>query len=518
MRAAGVGPAARGGWAAGVHRGAGARRVGWRWVAAGRRGVLGALLGAGVACLAWTAPLAAQAQEEPPPPRILLDVAPQAVRYQLDRLSNSQLVRVERRDDDPRYRPVYVALLTRPGLAATYREEALAALSKLDGAAPARVLLGLFAEAGGSDEVDDILTSLLVTLPPTALRAERGALEEAATGADSPEGARRAAFAALLVADGDAAPAWEAARGAGRLHDLFAAAQALPADLVTDEVRSGLAERTVILIAGGIPNAAALGAALEALAWARPDAATFRILAAQIVNPAGEGVREAAVRAMLRVPEEAREPGVAAAVARALIEHLAAMPLEARTDPAGADALELAHALVARLEGGEGDDFREALRGLGVRVVRIGTIPERMAFDRKWFVVEAGRPVQIVFENVDAMPHNLVVGFPGSLEVIGQAGSSMQMPDDPSVKPFVPNLPVVLAASGLLNQGESERIGFIAPRMPGSYVFVCTFPGHWVLMYGVMLVLPDLAAWEANPTPPADPRTGEPYAMEDGAP
>ena len=30
-------------------------------------------------------------------------------------------------------------------------------------------------------------------------------------------------------------------------------------------------------------------------------------------------------------------------------------------------------------------------------------------------------------------------------------------------------------------------------------------------MYGVMLVVPDLEAWRATPTPPTDPMTGQRY-------
>ena len=30
-------------------------------------------------------------------------------------------------------------------------------------------------------------------------------------------------------------------------------------------------------------------------------------------------------------------------------------------------------------------------------------------------------------------------------------------------------------------------------------------------MYGVMLVVPDLEAWRAKPTPPTDPMTQKPY-------
>ena len=35
----------------------------------------------------------------------------------------------------------------------------------------------------------------------------------------------------------------------------------------------------------------------------------------------------------------------------------------------------------------------------------------------------------------------------------------------------------------------------------GRYVFVCTFPGHWIRMYGVMLVVPSLDQFETKPTP-----------------
>jgi hypothetical protein len=33
-------------------------------------------------------------------------------------------------------------------------------------------------------------------------------------------------------------------------------------------------------------------------------------------------------------------------------------------------------------------------------------------------------------------------------------------------------------------------------------------------MYGVMLVVPSLDAWEAAPVPPADPMTGQPFPSQ----
>src|SRR6185436_14620184 len=62
--------------------------------------------------------------------------------------------------------------------------------------------------------------------------------------------------------------------------------------------------------------------------------------------------------------------------------------------------------------------MRRSLRDQGVQIVSIGTIPEQMLFDLKWFVVEAGKPVRVVLTNTDAMPHNLVIGQPGSVSAL----------------------------------------------------------------------------------------------------
>jgi azurin len=37
----------------------------------------------------------------------------------------------------------------------------------------------------------------------------------------------------------------------------------------------------------------------------------------------------------------------------------------------------------------------------------------------------------------------------------------------------------VLAATGLAGGGETVEVTFTAPAKPGTYTFVCTFPGHF---------------------------------------
>ena len=42
---------------------------------------------------------------------------------------------------------------------------------------------------------------------------------------------------------------------------------------------------------------------------------------------------------------------------------------------------------------------------------------------------------------------------------------------------------VILASTGLLDPGATEQVSFTAPA-PGTYQFVCTFPGHNFSMFG----------------------------------
>ena len=158
--------------------------------------------------------------------------------------------------------------------------------------------------------------------------------------------------------------------------------------------------------------------------------------------------------------------------------------------------------------------MRRGLRDKGVQTIAIGTIPEQMMFDVRWFVVEAGKPVQITLTNNDFMPHNLVIGQPGSVTAIGTAAASMPPPSAPGARAYVPDLPEVLQATRLVQRDESDVLKFSAPEKPGDYAFVCTFPGHWVRMYGVMRVVPSLDAFETKPSAPNDPLTGKPYEAQ----
>ena len=46
----------------------------------------------------------------------------------------------------------------------------------------------------------------------------------------------------------------------------------------------------------------------------------------------------------------------------------------------------------------------------------------------------------------------------------------------------------VIAASDLAGNGETVNLDFKVPAAPGSYPFICTFPGHFLTMKGTLVV------------------------------
>jgi azurin/archaellum component FlaG (FlaF/FlaG flagellin family) len=122
--------------------------------------------------------------------------------------------------------------------------------------------------------------------------------------------------------------------------------------------------------------------------------------------------------------------------------------------------------------------------------IKIKSVKEMMQYDVKEFVVKAGKPVELTFENPDAMQHNLLVIKPKSLESIGKASDKMITQRDAAERNYIPNLPqFIIAATPLVNPNQSHTLTFTAPTEAGDYPFVCTFPGHWRLMKGVMKVV-----------------------------
>jgi putative heme-binding domain-containing protein len=203
--------------------------------------------------------------------------------------------------------------------------------------------------------------------------------------------------------------------------------------------------------------------------------------------------RDAAVRAVQRIPKAKWPRAEFKPLATALLDVLQKADPKSRGEAAILDVVQLGLDLTGLL-GEEGAPLAKEFARFEVQIVRIGTIPHNTAFDVGEFYVQAGKQVVLVLDNTDIMPHNLVIGVPGSLTEIGQLAEKMAQDPNAFALGFVPKTPKVLFATRLLQPRESERLNLVeAPKTPGKYPFICTFPGHWPVMNGIMHVVPDLS-------------------------
>jgi azurin/glucose/arabinose dehydrogenase len=120
--------------------------------------------------------------------------------------------------------------------------------------------------------------------------------------------------------------------------------------------------------------------------------------------------------------------------------------------------------------------------------LKIQAVPNLLQFSPKEIRVKAGQEVRLIFENPDLMQHNLVLVDVGAEEEVGGMADQMAARSDAFAKNFVPESAKVLSATPLVNPNGRAELQFTAPLKPGAYPFICTFPGHWRVMRGVMFV------------------------------
>ncbi|MEQ1828657.1 MAG: PVC-type heme-binding CxxCH protein, partial [Pirellula sp.] len=134
--------------------------------------------------------------------------------------------------------------------------------------------------------------------------------------------------------------------------------------------------------------------------------------------------------------------------------------------------------------------------------IRIATVPERMAYDIKELTVKPGKRVKLTFANPDFMPHNILLVKPGKGDEVGLKAIALGASGF-SVN-YVPESPDILWASKLVDHGQEQIIDFTAPTQEGAYPYICSFPGHHLIMRGVLYVTNDLKEFLAkNPEPVA---------------
>ena len=236
------------------------------------------------------------------------------------------------------------------------------------------------------------------------------------------------------------------------------------------------------------PAAGIRGAAIRALVSMRAEPARiFTALAALIRK--GEQV-PAAARAISQLPRDAWSKDLADPTAAALVGWAREVPAEGRTTQDYSEVVQVANELASLLPPDRAAAARKVLEDLKVNVFVIKAVREELRYDLKEIEVEAGKPFEVIFENPDLMPHNIVFVQPGTLRAVAESVQS-QAPDklDKQGRAYVPDGDArVWAASKMLEPGQKETLSLTAPEKPGVYEFVCTFPGHWAVMQGKLVV------------------------------
>ena len=138
--------------------------------------------------------------------------------------------------------------------------------------------------------------------------------------------------------------------------------------------------------------------------------------------------------------------------------------------------------------------------------IRIGTIRERMMYDVKELTVKPGKKVKLTFANVDFMPHNILLVKPGTADDVGLKAIALGAGGF-SVG-YVPESTDILWASKLVDNGQSEVIEFTAPTTEGAYPYICSFPGHHLVMRGILYVTNDLKEFLVK-NPPVEAKITE---------
>lgn len=391
----------------------------------------------------------------------------------------------------PDVEPVLIEKLTRPRLQAAVRQPALAALVKLTGNDRPLEILNLLKRLDGREDgaatAEEIGRMIFTDNPGVVTRhalAFKALAREARTAA-----VKRAALAALVFAARGPDDLWQEHAGdAGMRRMLVESIAMLPASEAA--LRAKFQPHLAALLAGGRLDGESRRAVLTALPLTGADhaAANFQAVARHLID--GQE-RNTAAKAMIKFPRAVWDAALARPVVDSVLAHARTVPLAERSRQAYVEVVTAAKEMAALLPADAAKAAFKELRAVSVDVFIVHTVHEQLRFDTTRITVQAGRPFEVIFENDDGMPHNFVIVPPGRHAEIGNAAMTMT-PDklDKQGRAYLPPAyeREILAATRLLEPGQKETLKVKAPAKPGDYEFVCTFPGHALVMWGTLTV------------------------------
>jgi len=124
--------------------------------------------------------------------------------------------------------------------------------------------------------------------------------------------------------------------------------------------------------------------------------------------------------------------------------------------------------------------------GSGPIVIEIASKGEELVFDKTELRVSAGQVVTLRFKNTSAVQqHNWILIKGGDAEAAAIANAGLTA--GPAANYLPADKSNIIAESPLANGNETVEVTFTAPA-PGTYLYICTVPGHYPLMQGKLVV------------------------------
>ena len=108
---------------------------------------------------------------------------------------------------------------------------------------------------------------------------------------------------------------------------------------------------------------------------------------------------------------------------------------------------------------------------------------DKMRFDMTAFEAKPGQKISVTLKNVGTTPkfsmgHNFIM-LDRSVNV-GNVQPFLDKASTEAAHDYVPpGSKEVLAHTKLLGPGETDTVTFNAPFIPGEYLYLCSFPGHF---------------------------------------
>ena len=112
---------------------------------------------------------------------------------------------------------------------------------------------------------------------------------------------------------------------------------------------------------------------------------------------------------------------------------------------------------------------------------------DQMLFDKSVLKANAGVEVSLLLNHTgkigkEFMGHNFVL-LKNDVDVDDFAQAAMIAKENE----YIPDGDDTIAYTSMIGGGESDQISFTVDE-PGTYVFLCTFPGHYQIMRGEFIV------------------------------